>query len=173
MTPDVDAEPAPSLAARLGSAFLTLLLVLFVVAAVGRWRAPGLPDTAPELHFTDLEGARLSLSDLRGRPVLLNFWATWCLPCRAELPALKAWARLHPEVAVLGISVDRDPFALKAKLPSFGIPWRVFQDDGSAQAAFDVHILPTSILLDAEGRVLGAHSGIALGPDLEAILRGL
>ena len=110
-----DAPETRTIRSRLRSGLMELLRLLLVLAVAttifGRLRAPSQQGTAADFTLPDLQGQPVSLSDLRGREVVLNFWATWCGPCRAELPMLAAWARAHPEVVVLGISADRDPLA--------------------------------------------------------------
>ncbi len=150
-----------------------ILAVLGLLALLGRARAPELPTEAPALALSTLDGEAIDLASLRGRPVLLNFWASWCLPCKIELPALKTWAALHPEVTVLGVSIDRDPNALRRALPGLNLPWPTVLDDGSAARDWGVTTVPTSILISPGGQIQGAHTGIALGPELEAMLRGL
>jgi thiol-disulfide isomerase/thioredoxin len=89
----------------LALAALTVLAVVEARAGAGLRppREPGL--SAPAFALPDVEGRSLSLGSLRGRPVLLNFWATWCPPCLAELPALEALAQAHPDcLQVVGIA---------------------------------------------------------------------
>src|SRR5690348_6192402 len=91
-----------------------VLLVLALLGA-GWWyarvREPNRPELnrpAPQFELKTLDGATLSLNDQRGRPVILNFWATWCEPCKEEMPALQAAAARHPELRVLAID-DPEP----------------------------------------------------------------
>lgn len=175
MTPvppdDLD-EPTPTWASWLGGLALQLALLLVALAVFGRLRAPELPATVPPLRLSTLDGEVVDLAALHGRPVLINFWATWCLPCRVELPALKAWSAVHPDVVVVGVSIDRDRDALRRALPGLGIPWTVLWDDGSAARAWGVTTVPTTAYVDAEGHLQGVHTGIALGPELEAMRWG-
>ena len=81
---------------------LGLALVVVVMVGMGWARAPDLPSEAPSFTLLDVDGNAVSLSDFAGKTVVLNFWATWCGPCRMEAPAFAGFARAHPEVPVLG-----------------------------------------------------------------------
>lgn len=170
--PDDDEPRSPwwvrltSLAAQLGG-------ILLVLAVVGRFRAPEPPPSPPPLVLHDVDGAAIDLAAFAGKPILLNFWATWCMPCRVEMPALKLWSSLHPGVAVVAVSVDQDAAALRRALPGMALPWPVAHDDGSLSRAWGVTTLPTTILLNPDGSLRAAHTGIGLGPEWELMLRGL
>lgn len=124
---------------------------------------------APDITLFDRQGNPVQLSSYRGRMVFVNFWATWCGPCRVELPFLARWAAAHPEVVVLGVSVDADRDAVRRLAPSLALPYPILFGDAATQAAYGVTTLPTTILVDAGGRVHAAHTGIALGPQLDLL----
>jgi thiol-disulfide isomerase/thioredoxin len=137
------------------------------VAAVGVAKAS---KTLPSLAFKDASGADKTLADWRGRTVLLNLWATWCVPCRKEMPALDALqAKLGgPDFAVVAINIDtRDTDKPKAWLKDVGIhklgyyadnSAKVFQDLKAAGKAFG---MPTTLLVDPNGCELAALAGPA------------
>jgi thiol-disulfide isomerase/thioredoxin len=137
------------------------------VAAVGVVKAS---KTLPSLAFKDASGADKTLADWRGRTVLLNLWATWCVPCRKEMPALDALkARLGgPDFDVVAINIDtRDTDKPKAWLKDVGIhklgyyadnSAKVFQDLKAAGKAFG---MPTTLLVDPNGCELAALAGPA------------
>ena len=166
-----DAPDAPEPRARrvlrtLGEWAVVLVAALALSTAVGRLRAPDLPDPRPTWQVTDLDGAPVDLDALRGRPVVLNFWATWCGPCRAELPMIAAWARSHPDVAVLAVSVDDDLRMLRRVAPSYDLPFPIVHASVATQRAWSVTTLPTTFVLDADGRVVAAHTGLLTPPQL-------
>jgi len=116
------------------------------------------PLAAPDFVLPDMDGEQHALQDYRGKVVLLNFWATWCPPCRREMPALE---RLYQQLGahgfvVLAVNQWEDPdhvFAYTGELnvfPSFPI---LFDPDSSVSERFGVKGLPTSLLLDQDGRV--------------------
>ena len=128
------------------------------------------PKRLPELAFQDAAGARKTLADWRGRTVLFNLWATWCLPCRKEMPALDALqAKLGgPSFEVVAVNIDtRDAEKPKAWLKEVGIAKlgyfadptaKVFQDLKEAGKAFG---MPTTVLIDAAGCEIATLSGPA------------
>ncbi len=123
------------------------------------------PRPVPEVRFTDGEGRDLSLDRFRGKVVLLNLWATWCAPCRREMPALdRLQARLGgDDFEVLALAVDRGGAAkVKAFLDELGIERLGLYVDSSTRAlrALGAYGLPTTLLIDRAGnevmRVIGA-----------------
>lgn len=121
-----------------------------------------------------LDGEPLALAAFAGRPVVLSFWATWCEPCRRELPALAAWAKAHPEVAIVGVNYEDDAAAAKAFASEHGATWPSLADaDGAIGEAFKVPGLPATYLIDADGRVVDRILGEVTGPVLDAHLKAL
>jgi thiol-disulfide isomerase/thioredoxin len=158
---DAACRPAAELAKRLSP------LARGEVAAVG---IAAEPKRLPELAFTDAEGKPRSLSDFKGKTVLLNLWATWCVPCRKEMPALDALqGKLGDDkFEVVAVNIDtRNLDKPKAWLQEVGIARlgyyadpsaKVFQDLKAAGKAFG---MPTTLLIDREGCELGALAGPA------------
>jgi len=143
-----------------------LLLVVVLMQVIGWLRAPDLPEQAPDFRLVTLEGEPVHLAELQGQVVVLNFWATWCGPCRVELPSFSRYAQAHPDVVVLGIATDGTQAELRAAQRSLGISYPVLRIDSATAAAYAVQTLPTTVVIDAQGRVSSAHSGIMLGPQL-------
>ncbi|MDE2513833.1 MAG: TlpA family protein disulfide reductase [Alphaproteobacteria bacterium] len=121
------------------------------------------PQPAPALAFTTREGAPKTLADFRGRLLLVNFWATWCGPCVAEMPSLdRLQARLGSRLTVLAISEDRrggqvvDSFLARLKLADLAI---YLDTKNSALQTFGLVGLPTSILIDRDGRMVWRVEG--------------
>jgi thiol-disulfide isomerase/thioredoxin len=119
------------------------------------------PRPAPELTFSTPDGSR-RLSDYRGRPVLLHFWATWCPPCKAELPALLALGReLDREggARVIALATDEDWQAVSRFFGGVVPPAVVREPAGVAAQAFEVSMLPDTYLIGEDGRVLLRFGG--------------
>jgi thiol-disulfide isomerase/thioredoxin len=125
-------------------------------------RAISEPIPAPELRLKDLGGTEYGITDLLGRVVLVNFWATWCPPCRKEMPALQRLSqRLRGEpFAVLGVNVGEDPERIEDFLQSLPVPPdfpMLLDRSGDAAKAWNVRVVPTTWVVDRETRkVLGA-----------------
>jgi thiol-disulfide isomerase/thioredoxin len=130
------------------------------------WFMPASPPyAAPQLGFTDITGQRVSLSDFAGKVVLVNLWATWCAPCRREMPSLeKLQTRFGDKLAILAISEDIGgrkvvaPFIEKLGLRVVKI---YLDPKSSVGQGFNVDGLPTTILIDRHGRVVGRVEGEA------------
>ena len=124
----------------------------------------------PDLAFKDAEGHARSLKEWRGRTVLLNLWATWCVPCRKEMPALDALqARLGgPNFEVVAVNIDtRDPEKPLAFLKEVGVTHLAFYADPSAKAFQDLKLagkafgMPTTLIVDPSGCEIGEMAGPA------------
>lgn len=144
----------------------SLLLVLLSFSAVAQQptiRFVRNPDPAPEFKLAGLGGKPLSLADFHGKVVLLNFWATWCGPCRAEIPDLVALQNKYKDqLQIVGLVVDDDDQdAIKKFVAEFGInyPVAVATDEIRFQYG-GIPALPTSFVLDTEGRVVQKHEGL-------------
>lgn len=128
------------------------------------------PLKVPDLTFQDATGAQKSLADFRGRTVLLNLWATWCVPCRKEMPTLDALqGKLGGEdFQVVAVNIDtRDPDQPKAFLKELGIRHLAYYADPSAKVFQDLKAigraigLPTTLLVDPHGCEIGTIAGPA------------
>ena len=129
-------------------------------------------EAAPNFNLPSLDGENIQLSDYRGRVVLINFWATWCPPCVAEMPALQAVRdELSPRgFEALAISLDRDSAnqyqtpAVKEKVQNFvtdhGLTFPVLLADAGVSSAYGgIRSIPTSIVVDANGNIVAKHVG--------------
>lgn len=120
------------------------------------------PDPAPEFKLSTLDGKPLSVADYKGKVILLVFWATWCGPCRAEIPDLvELQNKYKDQLQIIGLLVDDDEDDIKKFVGEFHInyPVAVATDDVRGDYG-GIPALPTSFVLDAEGRVVQKHEGL-------------
>jgi thiol-disulfide isomerase/thioredoxin len=116
----------------------------------------------PNLAFTSIDGSRqIDLESVRGRPVLLTFWASWCGPCRQELPELEKLAKelSGAGFTLITVNTDRSPAMGERFLQTYGIDVPVYRMSPRDLAALGVHSLPTNVLLDREGRPVQIFKG--------------
>jgi thiol-disulfide isomerase/thioredoxin len=138
----------------------------------------GKPKPLPALAFVDAEGRAESLSQFRGKVVLLNLWATWCVPCRKEMPTLdRLQAKLSgPDFEVVALSIDRGGAApVQEFYRSIGIEHLALHVDPSGRAASAVSAsgIPATLVVDRDGREIGRKLGAAEwdGPDALAVIK--
>lgn len=168
-----DCAPAAAALARLGP---------LAKGEVAAFQVASSPQPAPVLAFDDPQGRRTTLADFRGRTVLLNLWATWCEPCRREMPALD---RLQgelggPKFEVVAVNIDtRNVDKPKAWLAEAGVTRLAYYSDREAKVFQDLRRagqaegMPTTLLIDARGCRLGTMAGPAewSSPDGLALVR--
>jgi thiol-disulfide isomerase/thioredoxin len=148
-----------------------------MTARIARFRATALGATAPALAGPTPDGPPLALADLRGKFVLVDFWASWCGPCRVEN---RHYVELYQKYRaagfeILAVSVDQNGAAWKAAIAKDGAAWRHISDltgwKSPLAAAYNVAALPASFLLDPSGKIVGKDlRGPALAARLETLL---
>lgn len=154
-------------------------VVAIVAIATLAWIAPWGKPEAPDVALHELDGPNSRLSDFRGRPVLLQFWATTCITCVAEMPHL---VDLHESLGprgleLVGVAMDYDPTdQVRSMVAEKQLPYRIVLDrDGAiAQAFDDVRLTPTTVLISPDGRVdwrrMGEIDFTALSERIEAMI---
>jgi thiol-disulfide isomerase/thioredoxin len=121
------------------------------------------PDTAPAFQLNDLEGKPVSLAEAKGKVVLLNFWATWCGPCRAEIPDLvDLQKRYADKLEIIALATEEDDAdQVRRFVLHSGINYRVaMAPDDVVREYGGIAALPTSFVIDAQGRVVQKHIGL-------------
>ena len=132
---------------------------------------------APEFELKDADGKTVRLSDYKGKVVLLDFWATWCGPCKIEIPWFIEFERQYKDkgFAVIGVSMDEEGWTVvKPFVTELAINYRVLQgNDSTADLYGGVSALPTTFLIDREGRVAWKHEGLAGKDDFEDRIKNI
>jgi thiol-disulfide isomerase/thioredoxin len=122
-------------------------------------------DLAPNFQLVLDDGRQLSLRDLEGQPVLINFWASWCGPCRMEMPDLVELQEENAELVVLAVNVMENQDAIQSFVEEFQMSMPVVVDtEGDLRQLYGVRNMPTSIFIDREGRISTVWAGF-LTPD--------
>lgn len=126
---------------------------------------------APDFELTDSNGRKVKLSDYKGKVVLLNFWATWCGPCKLEIPWFVDFEKRYKDqgFAVLGVSMDEDGWdAVKPYIEDKQVNYRVVVGtDAVGQLYGGVEALPTTFMIDREGKIAATHIGLVMKKDYE------
>jgi len=141
---------------------LAVILTLGVLLAGCGGQNSLLGKPAPDFQFAGPEGHSISLSDLKGSPVLLNFWATWCGPCRGEMPYLQEiyekWQVMG--VVLLAINIMESPSEVDNFMQSQGFTFPVLLDsDGAIAAQYGIKYIPTTFFIDTGGIVQEVREG--------------
>ncbi len=134
--------------------------------------------TAPDFTLRSADGRNVRLDELRGQVVLVNFWATWCGPCREEMPRLDTlYQKYHKSgFVLLGVNVDDDPHTALATAAKLGVSFPVLLDtDKKVSKLYDLNTMPSTIVIDRDGKVRFLHRGYRAGTegDYEQQIRGL
>jgi len=155
---------------------LTLIICLFLLIAMGpslQGNTSGGPTSplnsdniinsrAPDFTIKDLAGKNISLSAFKGKVVLLNFWATWCPPCRAEMPALNKLYREKKNrgLEIIAVSTDRSVSSVKDFLEKHKVDFPIlFDEDHTAAKLYRVFSMPTTFLIDRNGTIVEKFYG--------------
>ena len=157
----------------LGAVLPLILLAVWAVVLLAFGTAtagPRIGQPAPDVALTDLDGNTVMLSDLQGRPVIVNFWGSWCGPCVEEFPVLQQALARHraDDLAVLGIVVRDNSESARAFMARMGASWTAAMDPGGMTAtSFGINGAPESFFIDRDGVVRGRQIGQLTASDLE------
>ncbi len=183
---DETRDPAGPLRSQIGRLSLIFLVAVAggLVAAVVTAGGPDDPadaaapapvgEQAPEILLQAFDGTTWTLSEhlaTDGRPVVLNLWASWCPPCREEIPAISAFSDAHPEVLVVGAAVDDRPEDARALAEELGPTYLVGMDaSGDLRSRYPSFGLPATFVIDPDGIVRSRLDGIVTVERLEDAL---
>jgi len=183
-----EAKKDPELAARNANMLISAVLVgvglglilLYginhfegqISAGSGLEEAPLRGSLAPNFSLKNLQGEDVELAEYRGRVVLINFWATWCAPCRLEMPAIQArYERYSPDLAVLAVDFDEPEQLVRDFVTEFGMTFEVLLDPGAVvQDQYQIRGYPSSYFVDEDGIIQFVHIGIMTDSQLDGYL---
>ncbi len=158
---------------RLALGTLALTLVMLVVIQGCANNAPEVGYPAPDFTLKDLDGNTVRLSDLRGKVIFINFWATWCPPCRAEMPEIEAVHQEYKDkgVVVLGVDISEPESTVRQYIQEGGFSWTIVLDKtGEVSRDYQITAIPTSFFLDREGIIRVVNIGAMTKRAMEAKL---
>jgi cytochrome c biogenesis protein CcmG/thiol:disulfide interchange protein DsbE len=178
-TPKTDSKSGSSWAVFV-SAFVVIVGFL-VLPRVFTRRSPLEGTAAPawslsvvaNVNPVDGQAKQLSLSQLQGKVVFLDFWATWCGPCKSQAPILEKFARAHPnDVVVVGINTDDEPGRGGAWARGHGLTYPIVYDEANvAGRAYGVRNLPTLVVVDRNAAVMAVRIGVTDADELESLFK--
>jgi len=155
-----------------------IVLVFFVLLSGCEKKVPRVNSPAPDFILKDIEGKSVRLSDYRGKVVVLEFWATWCPPCKLAIPEFNSLYEKYigREFEVLAVSIDEDSSGLRSFAKEYGISYPVLADNKNVAELYGITNIPTTIIINKEGIISNKHLGYVpgmaelLSEDIEALL---
>ena len=115
---------------------------------------------APRAVFARLDGAPFRVADQRGRLLFLDFYASWCEPCKIELPLVESWAKQHPDAIVVPVDVAEPPAVVRAFAHQYGLADVALDPSGSARGIFSLAGFPTVVVVDPSGHIRATWEGL-------------
>jgi cytochrome c biogenesis protein CcmG/thiol:disulfide interchange protein DsbE len=148
------------------------LILIVLIGTAGGWfgrisdtapaLGPQVSNEAPNFSLNALSGEKIQLAELKGTPILINFWATWCGPCRLEMPLLAQYQNRYPhKLRILAVNAGESEVEVRAFLEELGASPEILLDpQESVTDLYRVNAFPTSLFLDSEGIIRSMHVGI-------------
>ena len=156
--------------------FVILILLVIPLSVVSQ-EAAQTPVAAPVFRLKDLQGRLVSLNDYKGKVILLNFWATWCAPCRAETPELVKWQKLYQSRGLQILAVTFPPYKLNAVrqfVRKFRVNYPTLFATTEISKSYEVgDVLPLTVILDRDGRIRDRILGILEPEEFEEKIKPL
>lgn len=135
---------------------------------------PGSTDVAPDFTLNDLNGRPVSLSSFKGKYVLVNFWTTWCGPCRAEMPNIQSFHQNNKDLVILAVNLNEDPVKVKQFIESNKYTFPVLLDtSGTVGDQYRVTSIPASFFINKDGKIVQKHVGSMEYEDIQNYLKKL
>lgn len=138
-----------------------LLVGILVYQFLPKIKSQAKVDSSVDFKLESVDGKEYSISDFKGKKIILNFFATWCPPCRAEIPDFEKFHKDNKDVVLIGINIQEDREKVKEFLEEMGVSYIVLLDrDGKIASAFGIEGIPTTFLLDENGRIVAKNVGM-------------
>ena len=159
-------------------AAIVALTLVFAACTGSGTSSAAVGKPAPAVSAKDLNGQTVNVNTLRGSPVLLNFWASWCVPCKGEFPVLQKGLSDHPDLKVVGVVFNDSASSARRFMTDEHATWPSLTDPG-AKIASAYHVaqkpgIPVSVLIDKDGVVRGTHLGpFSNQAELDGFLAGV
>ncbi|WP_299430400.1 TlpA disulfide reductase family protein [uncultured Meiothermus sp.] len=152
--------------------WVALPLVVLAGVLLLQPRAASRVEVLPSFALEQMDGQTVNLTDFKGKPIVLNAWATWCGPCRREMPLLVQAARAHPEINFVFLNISDGPVAVRAfeNELKLKIPNVLLDPDARLSEPLKIQGLPVTLFYDAEGTLVNRHIGEISAAELEQIL---
>jgi thiol-disulfide isomerase/thioredoxin len=154
--------------------WLWLALPLFILAAIVLLQPKPATqvEILPSFTLKNMDGQTVNLTDFKGRPIVLNAWATWCGPCRREMPLLVQAARSNPQINFVFLNISDSPVAVRAfeRDLNLQIPNVLLDPEGRLSYPLRIQGLPATLFYDAEGKLLNRHLGEIGATELQQML---
>jgi thiol-disulfide isomerase/thioredoxin len=152
-----------------------LRFAFLLTAAPLLWAAPVAPSPAPVWTLKDVDGHDVSFDQFKGKVVVIDFWATWCVPCRSEIPGYVALQNKYGKDGLVIVGISTDPANALAKVKKFiqkyGVTYPIVMDDGNIEAKFGgLDGIPTTFIIDRMGRIRERKAGAEPTAAFEKIL---
>jgi peroxiredoxin len=150
------------------SRFLAVAMLVLGITGSAHGKMPDIGSAAPDFTLRSSTGKNLKLSEYRGQVVMINFWATWCAPCRQEMPHLSRLYEQYRKAGfmLLGVNIDDNPKAAQAMAEQLGVRFPVLYDTTKqVSKQYDVDAMPSTVIVDRDGKVQYLHRGYRSGTE--------
>jgi thiol-disulfide isomerase/thioredoxin len=143
------------------AALLVVAFVLWKIFVAPRsFRPAESAQPAPQASFTRLDGSAFRVTDARGHLLFLDFYASWCEPCKVEIPMVESWAKTHRGAVVVPVDVAEPPIAVAAFARKYGLNGVALDPHADAQGIFSIGGFPTVVVIDPQGRIRAKWEGL-------------